>query len=111
MMSIFERQHTAYHGDIEKALNKKISELKTEDVLKLFPKDLWSDPEIDSDIKITVSKPSWQHETTLTQRLNRLWVYPLYTLIIGPAMWICTGYFGVYRESKIGALLNKLVGE
>lgn len=49
-------------------------------------------------------------KSTPMQRFNMLWVCPLYLLTVAPYNYITKGDTGVERESKLGKLLNKLVG-
>ena len=45
---------------------------------------------------------------TFLQRFNTIWVYPLF-LISVPFQWLYKGSIGVSRNSKIGAIIHKLV--
>ena len=112
-MSLFARQHTAGHSDIEEAFGKKISEISKEEILSLFPEsatwDRWG--EFDSNLRLTVYPDPWSKEKTWWQRLNYVWILPLHCLIVGPLLWICTGRFGIEPSSKVGKILFKLVGE
>lgn len=111
-MNIFARQHTAYHSDIEKALGKKLSEVSKEEILALFPENMferWAKNE--TDLKLTVGKFQYDKTMCWWQRLNCIWVLPLYVVVIGPVHWIATGKWGVERTSNFGKLLKKLVGE
>lgn len=108
-MSIFARQHTANHLDIEKALGKKLSEVSKEEILALFPENMfecWAKNE--TNLKLTVE---YEETSRWWQRLNYVWVLPLYVVVIGPVHWIATGRWGVERTSSFGKLLKKLVGE
>ena len=108
-MNIFARQHTAYHSDIEKALGKKLSEVSKEEILDLFPENMferWAKNE--TDLKLTIE---YEETSYWWQRLNYVWVLPLYVIVIGPIHWIATGSWGVERTSTFGKLLKKLVGE
>lgn len=108
-MNIFARQHTAYHSDIEKALGKKLSEVSKEEILSLFPENMferWAKNE--TDLKLTIE---YEEKSYWWQRLNYVWVLPLYVVVIGPIHWIATGSWGVERTSSFGKLLKKLVGE
>ena len=49
-------------------------------------------------------------ETTLTQRMNRLWVVPLYLTLVAPFRWVIYGKIGVHPQSKAGIILYYLVG-
>ena len=112
-MSLFARQHTAGQSDIEKALGKKLVECTKEEILDLFPEnatwDRWG--ETSSNLRLTIYPDLWTKEKTWRQRLNHIWVLPLYCIILGPILWICTGRFGVEPSSKFGKVLCKLVGE
>jgi len=50
-------------------------------------------------------------KTTILNRLNSLWVYPLYLLTIAPVYYIIKGQTGVSRETKMGQILTYLLGE
>lgn len=112
-MSLFARQHTAGQSDIEKALGKKIQEATKEEILSLFPVsaiwDSWG--ETDSNLRLTVHPDPWKRKKAWWQRLNYLWVFPLYAVVVGPILWVVTGDFGVQPNSKFGKFLMKLVGE
>ncbi|PHZ22641.1 hypothetical protein CS535_16025 [Yersinia massiliensis] len=45
----------------------------------------------------------------LWQRLNYLWVFPLY-LISVPFQWLFIGRIGLNRDSKVGVLIERLIG-
>ena len=47
-------------------------------------------------------------DRTLLNRLNLIWVWPLF-LISMPFQWLITGNTGVTRNSKIGRIVNTLV--
>lgn len=105
-MNIFARQHTAYHSDIEKALGKKLSEVSKEEILALFPESMferWAKNE--TDLKLTIE---YEETSYWWQRLNYVWVLPLYVVVIGPVHWIATGRWGVERTSSFGKLLKNL---
>ena len=112
-MSLFARQHTAGHSDIEEAFGKKISEISKEEILSLFPESVTWDrcEEFDSNLRLTVYPDPWVKQKAWWQRLNYVWVLPLYCLILGPVLWVVTGNFGVEPSSKFGQMLLKLVGE
>lgn len=50
-------------------------------------------------------------KTTTIQRLNALWVYPLYVLIVAPIKWVLTGCTGVKTESRFYGILKFLLGD
>ena len=47
-------------------------------------------------------------ERTTANRLNMLWVYPLF-IAAAPFQWLFCGRIGVNRSSRIGAILDRLV--
>lgn len=50
-------------------------------------------------------------KTNPIQRLNTIWVYPLYALIVAPVKWIVTGDTGVKTESRFYGVLKFLLGD
>lgn len=48
-------------------------------------------------------------KTNTIQRINLFWVWPLW-LVIAPIKWIVTGEMGVTKDSKVGKILTKLIG-
>ncbi len=48
-------------------------------------------------------------ETTLLQRFNLLWVWPL-MLITSPVRFVLTGSIGVAPSGRFGQLLQRLIG-
>lgn len=111
-MSIFAREHTATHRDIEEVFGKKMPEISKEEILSLFPKSLWERwGEKESSLRLTVWPEPFSKKKFWWQRLNYIWVLPVHCLIIGPILWLCTGNFGVEPSSKFGKILCKLVGE
>ena len=50
-----------------------------------------------------------RNKRTFLQRLNTLWVYPLFILTI-PLQYLFTGSWGVNRNTKFGKLIFRLVG-
>ena len=111
-MNLFARQHTATQRDIEKVLGKKLSEATKQEILDLFPEymhERWGKKE--SSLRLTTYPSPWISEKTWWQRMNCLWVFPFYTVFIGPVMWVVTGSFGVEPSSRVGNVLKKLIGE
>lgn len=50
-------------------------------------------------------------KTNPIQRLNAVWVYPIYALIVAPIKWILTGRTGVRTESRFYSVLKFLLGD
>ena len=46
-------------------------------------------------------------DSTLLNRLNVLWLYPLFIITI-PFQWIFTGSVGIKRNSRIGRIVDSL---
>lgn len=49
-------------------------------------------------------------KTTVIQRLNYLWVFPLYFLLVAPVKFIFTGETGTSKDSVFGRVLKFLIG-
>ncbi len=54
-------------------------------------------------------KDPYNYDTTIWQRLNRLWVLPC-CLIAMPFTWLATGQTGVNVHGKFGKWLAKITG-
>lgn len=67
----------------------------------------WEDPS-GSEFKV-VYRYDPDINTSPIQRFNLLWVYPVW-LLIAPFKWIITGTTGVTKDSKVGKILIKLLG-
>jgi hypothetical protein len=67
-----------------------------------------SDYRAESEFKL-VHKYSPYIKTKWWQRLNRLWVYPIFLCTL-PLQWIIRGETGVETESDLGVILTKLIG-
>ncbi|EPS0409769.1 hypothetical protein ACVAPW_000914 [Shigella sonnei] len=56
----------------------------------------------------------WRYDpdvkTSPLQRINLLWVWPLYMIIVAPIKFIVTGSTGTSKDSMMGRVLSKLVG-
>jgi len=48
---------------------------------------------------------------TIINRINSLWVYPVYAVFIAPLKWVLTGHTGVESDTKLHSLLCWLLGE
>lgn len=57
-----------------------------------------------------VLKKEQHHKSTPLQRLNSLWVIPLYLLTVAPFFWIIKGNTGLRYGSRLRALLGKMTG-
>lgn len=108
---IFCRQHTAYQTDLEKFFEKKVSEISKEEILSIIPKNDFDREYDDSNLKFTSTYSRYENKKTWWQRLNHIWILPLWLVIVGPLHWLFTGKFGLEQSSKIGILVTKLTGE
>lgn len=52
----------------------------------------------------------WEQDRKWWQRLNMIWVVPVYYITIAPFQWILKGRVGVDEKSKFGELIIKLTG-
>lgn len=108
-MTIHRRANKAYKHQLKKDFEADESLPKTVDGLLsyLFDEDQWDDEY--SDYIVYKDKQSWEGNTTLAQRLNRLWLFPL-VLAYCPIGWVFTGNFGVSQHSKFGKWLANRIG-
>ncbi|AMR57363.1 hypothetical protein vB_PsyM_KIL3b_0117 [Pseudomonas phage vB_PsyM_KIL3b] len=60
----------------------------------------------ESDYKVYHLKEVY-NKSTLVNRLNLLWVYPIW-LVASPFLWVFTGSAGVDNHSKLGKFLAKI---
>lgn len=49
-------------------------------------------------------------DTTLIQRINHIWVIPLFFICVIP-QWLITGDIGVIPSSRVGKILSFLIGK
>ncbi len=49
--------------------------------------------------------------TTLFNRINYIWITPIYFIFIAPFMWIKNGRVGAKRDSLLGRFLVFMLGE
>tara|TARA_R110000803_G_scaffold13482_9_gene37939 strand:- start:20908 stop:21228 length:321 start_codon:yes stop_codon:yes gene_type:complete len=61
-----------------------------------------------SDHDYVLYKYDYNRGRTLMNRINTLWVYPVFILSI-PFQWIITGDYGLTRDSKIGKIVDRLI--
>ena len=102
-MSIHNRAVEAYRFQIEKAFKESNHHPQT--VQGLF--DFLCDEE---EHFIVYHYDDIYHEkTTLKQRLNRMWIMPLY-LCIAPFKWLITGTMGIHPHTKLAKWVAKATG-
>lgn len=104
-MSIFTPKVTqAYRFQLEKTLKEYFGEKYTStDIMNyLFNHDYSGD-------FIVTYKHYPYEKRKIWQRLNLLWVWPLW-IPLGFIKWILTGDMGVRKESAVGKVLVKLIG-
>jgi hypothetical protein len=103
-MSVFLRKTTKpYKHLIKKELEKNPT---ADDVLEhLFgDRDGWVNS------RYTIREYT-ESKANIIQRINLLWVWPCYMILIAPFKWILTGSTGVKSESKSMKVLKFLLGE
>lgn len=103
-MSIHNRVNKAYQSNL-------LKDFKDCPYLPKTPEGLIEylfDDDIGSDYIVYRFKEQYD-KTTLTQRLNRIWVLPLW-FAIAPFKWLLTGHSGVNQHSKFGKWLAKITG-
>lgn len=104
-----EKTNEAYRHVIERELKESFGESFTaNDVLKHFFGDY--NNEYRSYSRYTLHQYTKPRQSAV-QRLNILWVWPLYAALVAPIKWIITGSSGVKAESKAGKILSFLLGD
>lgn len=58
---------------------------------------------------VYLDKEAYSARSNTTQRLNRLWVVPIW-FVIAPFKWLATGSAGVNQHTKLGKWLAKITG-
>ena len=98
----------AYRREIENELKEKIGENFTaNDVLTHFFGEINNDYRSYS--RYTLRRYVKPNQSVI-QRVNILWVLPLYVVFFAPIKWVVTGSAGVRQESKTGRALLWLIG-
>lgn len=103
-MSIHNRVNKAYQTDL-------LKDFKDYPYLPKTPEGLIEylfDDDIGSDYIVYRFKEQYD-KTTLIQRLNRIWVTPIW-FVIAPFKWLFTGSSGVNQHTKLGEWLAKITG-
>lgn len=103
-MSIHNRLNKAYQTDLLKDFKDNPYLPKTPEGLIQF----LFDDEIESDYVVYRYKEQYD-KTTLSQRLNRIWVLPIW-FVVAPFKWLLTGSSGVNQHSKYGVWLSRITG-
>lgn len=99
------REYEAYkHKILAEAGGDKATVESLCDVI--FGKDQYDDPKY-------IVRYRWNpyEESTPLNRFNMLWVWPLFVVFVAPVMYIKHGHTGVRKETKLGQILVKLIGE
>lgn len=104
---IKERIRNLYRHEIEAQLTNH-KEASAKDLLDLLFGTYNNDYNTDLVIK---RKYGPTPVTTILHRLNALWVYPLFILIIAPFRYIAFGQAQLSEDSKIGSIFISLLGE
>lgn len=87
---------------------KDVQSLTMGDIKKVVPENIWEN--CTSCPFVLVHKKDPYITSTWKQRLNRVWVVPVYVVVIGPILYIKTGHWGVSPYSKMGEVLSYLIG-
>lgn len=106
---IFKPERDANLRDIAQWVGKHASELTMEDMKKVIPESLW-DNSTESPFALVRIRDIYE-KSKWWQRLNRLWVIPVYVLVIGPFSYIVYGKWHISYYSKIGKVISWLIGE
>lgn len=104
-MSIHKRARQAYKHELKKDFqdNKYLPQTVDGLLEYLFDQDVHYNGYV-----VYQDKESYD-KNTVGQRLNRLWVVPIW-FVIAPFKWLLTGESGVNQHSKFGGWLAKITG-
>lgn len=107
-MTIHRYAHKAYKHQLKKDFEENKYLPKTVDGLLdyLFSEDQWGDKY--SNYIVYRDRDSYD-KTTLKQRINLLWVFPMW-FVFSPFLWLFTGKFRISQHSKLGKWLAKITG-
>ena len=106
-MKLTQDTNSAYRYLIAQELNKKESELTGVEVLDHLFGHHNNDYQPKSRYTLRRYK---QVKTKKIHRINAIWVYPLWIVLIAPIKWLLTGKTGVQTESKAYRVLRFLLG-
>lgn len=106
-MGMFKlRKRNLYRNEIKNIM--KAENLETADeVLDLLFGSYCND--FDSDY--VVHQRYIDVKSTFMNRVNRLWVTPVYFVFIAPFRYLAFGYVGVNRDTKFGQIMEYLLGD
>lgn len=111
-MSFFAKQHTAGQYDLEKFFDKKIKDITKEEILSIIPRISFESAEVHSELRFVVNtKYKYGRDIKWWHRVNKIWLTPIYVVLIGPINWIIAGEFGVEATSNVGRVILKLIGK
>lgn len=99
------KKRSLYRHELKEALEEY--NCKTvDDVLDIifggYDNDYWTD--------FVVYRKGFHPKTTMLNRFNTIWVYPLFILCV-PFRYVMFGSVGFNRDSKIGKFILDLVGQ
>lgn len=52
-----------------------------------------------------------KNQTSVIQRLNRIWFSILFLIVLAPVNYLLTGYVGFDERTKVGRFVTKMIGE
>lgn len=101
-MSLYQRMYKAHRYVVEREVGKDATAAQVLDCLF---------GTYDENVEYVVYhyNDPYTKESTVLQRLNRLWVVPAFWLC-APFQWFFTGDVGVNDHSKLGEFLHKITG-
>lgn len=103
---IYKKKNMAYRHQVRKLAGGKNA--TADSVLEvLFPYEDYGEFKIQhwDDLYNSDAKKTWW------QRLNLLWVYPIFFTLVLPVQWVVKGRIGFDERTKLGRVVLKLVGE
>lgn len=89
--------------------DKEIPDRYISDVMEIIYGSRFIDDDITPPYVICKNHFHTDEDATFIQRLNRLWIIPLY-LVFMPFQWLFCGNTGINHNSRLAVFLSRLTG-
>ena len=101
-MSLYQQMYKAHRYVVERDVGKDAT---AKDVLD----HLFGDYDENVEYVVYHYNDPYTKPSTLLQRLNRLWVIPVFYICV-PFQWMFTGSVGLNDHTKLGGFVHKITG-
>jgi len=104
-----EKKRAMYREVIEQAGGENCTK---EDILNvLFPDDGEGRYFSSGEFYVYWWNNPWEQDSKWWQRLNRVWFFPVFILLIAPIQYLVQGKVGFSQQTKLGEIILNMVGE